>query len=156
MKKIGCLFLVVLLIVGCFCFFSQKTDEQKIEERIDKFTSAYNTGDWEKVVDCLNAKSRNAMKGYTNLLGGVFGKLTGIGLDMTAIFGLGVGVYDGDVMNIELSRIVIVDEDNAIAVGHMHLYKQDAPVYFIMTKEDRDWYIEDMTDTLPERLKNYI
>ena len=98
MRKVGCLFLVIAIIAVCVFLFPQKSNEEQIEATIENFIKAYNQGDFEKAIEYLDAKSRNAMQGYMNLLEGVLGKYAGFEIDMSDLFSMGSAVKRGDAM----------------------------------------------------------
>lgn len=150
MRKVGCLFLVIAIIAVCVFLFPQKSNEEQIEATIENFIKAYNQGDFEKAIEYLDAKSRNAMQGYMNLLEGVLGKYAGFEIDMSDLFSMGIAIKQGDAMSVKISDIRVTGESNAVAVGHMDLYNKDTPIYFIMTREDGKWLISDMTDVAPD------
>ena len=64
------------------------TDEELIRERVETFISAYNEGDMDTVLECLDAKSRNAMEAMLKLLGGIAGSYTGFEIDLKDLFSL--------------------------------------------------------------------
>ncbi len=157
--KLLALLLCFVLLLPCFAACKSKdkldqltppTDEELIRERIQTFLVAYNEGDMETVLTCLDAKSRNAMEAMLNLLGGVAGKFTGIGIDLKDLFSLGVAMTEDDFMKLELGEITIIDDENAVAVTTMNLTGAGVnTIYFKMKYEHDGWYISDMTDKEP-------
>ena len=76
MKRFFALILALILLLPCVASCSKEkeevpTTEELIKERIEQFVTAYNDGDMETVLDCLDAKTRNAFQAMLNLLGGL-------------------------------------------------------------------------------------
>ncbi|MGN1478202.1 MAG: hypothetical protein ACI4XH_00420 [Acutalibacteraceae bacterium] len=137
-------FVVALALVGTGIYFAffHKTDEDKIIERLEAFETAYATGDFDGCLECLDAKSRNALKGIGSL-GSVFG------VDSDAVkgmFSLGVAIEDEQV-KFKVKRIVFVDDSHAQVTADVRTsadaaYKEStSQVDFEMVKENNDWYM---------------
>lgn len=123
-------------------------NEELIRARINAFAKAYNEGDMEKVLECLDAKSRNAMQAMLDLLGGVASKYAGFTIDLKDLFSLGVSITADDFMGLEIQSIVIDDAKKTASVKtSMRLENQTATIYFDMVHEDDDWFIKNMTDS---------
>ena len=122
------------------------SDEDQIKARIETFLTAYNTGDMDKVLECLDAKTRNAFEAWLNILGAVAGKYTGIDIDLSDLFSLGVNTTKGDFMGLTINSINIIDTKNAVVNTTMTLSGQTMTIYFKMLRENGGWYINDMTD----------
>ena len=122
------------------------SDEDQIKARIETFLTAYNTGDMDTVLECLDAKTRNAFEAWLNILGAVAGKYTGIDIDLSDLFSLGVNTTKGDFMGLTINSINITDTKNAVVTTTMTLSGQTMTIYFKMLRENGGWYINDMTD----------
>ena len=122
------------------------TNEELIEERIKTFLTAYNTGDMDAVLKCLDAKTRNAFQAMLNLLGGIAGSYAGFDIDLSDLFSLGVNTTSGDFMGLEITSIDIINETTAVATTNMELSGTSMTIYFDMVYENDGWYISDMTD----------
>lgn len=162
-KTISILLILALtctLLAGCG-LIEPVTDEDLIRERIDTFCKCYNNGDLDGAVDCLCAKTRNTAKGALKLAEGLGGALFGelglpdLGLSMSDLFGLGVGVMgEDDLLNIRITNIKITG-DTAVVTGVMDMnYDLDVgdehvkgptneAVTIKLVKEDGDWYIKE-------------
>ena len=160
--SLGLIF-ALLLITLCSCFdggsskkgggsSKPKTDEEKIEARINEFITAYNDGDMDAVLQCLDATTRNAFQALLNLMGGFVGSQAGFDIDLSDLFSLGVSTAEGDFMELEIRSIAMLDSSNAIATTFMDLNGAESTIYFIMVYEKGGWYIHDMTDTRPANL----
>lgn len=154
-KRIVALLLTVVFAV-CFLFgCKKKTDEELVRERIDTFVTAYNDGDFEGVLACFDAKTRNTLEATFNVMGGLVGGLTGFSFDLGDLFTLGVALMGdgGEVLAIEVSE-VSVDGEQAVAKGQMGFADIGSSsvevVYVILVKEEEDWFIQDMTDEAPQ------
>lgn len=159
MKKFIALFLAVLMISGCFISCKKEdeapTDEELITERIETFLTAYNTGDMEAVLECLDAKTRNTFQAMLNLLGGLAGGAAEFDIDLADLFSLGVGITQGDFMGLEIMDIKVIDSSSAIATTSMRLTGAGVhTIYFEMVYENNGWYIHDMSDCKPGKLEN--
>lgn len=158
-RIIGVVVISCMLVLGlCSCEYivdflkslepEQKTDEQLIEERIDEFATAYNNGDYDGVLECLDTKTRNTYNAMMNVGGALLG---GFGLDMgislSDLFSLGVGFIAVDeVMAFDIHSIEVGDNGTAVvdvtiksAVGGF-----SEKAYFTMKKEKDDWFIRNL------------
>ena len=138
---------VVLLMTLVSCGKIAKSNEELIEERINTFVTAYNSGDMETVLSCFNKKTRNACQAMLNLVEGLVGKGTGLDIDLTDLFALGVSMAPGDFMGLKIDEILVVeDEMRATAVTTMDMVDEgEQTIRFIMVYETDGWYIENMT-----------
>ncbi len=156
MKTLKFLTLILTLMLTISLFFAcgedepesiPKTDEELIEARIEEFVNAYNTGDTEKLLASLDAKSRNTLNAMLGLVGGITDSAIGFNVDLTQLFSLGVGLYEGDFMKLKIGDITVVDSKNAYAKATMTLAESETmPIYFVMLYENDGWYVNDMTD----------
>ncbi len=129
---------------------AQLTNEQLIENRIKEFLTAYNSGDMDATLDCLDAKSRNAMSAMLNVVGGIAGAVVGVDIDLRDLFSLGIAIESDDFMKLQISSISVTDSKNAIATTTMDLTGAGVQtIYFYMVYENDGWYISDMTDRSP-------
>ena len=155
--KLLSLFLAIMLLCSTLASCEEKkqpTAEELIEERITTFLTAYNDGDMEEVLECLDTKSKNKFNALLNVMGGIVGGLTGYSFDLRDLFSLGVTLADGDFMNLSISKIE-VSGDKAVATTQMSLYPSGHQIiYFSMVKENDGWFISDMTDKKNEIITN--
>lgn len=160
MKKFLALLLLIVMALGCFASCKEydnetkipPTNEEFITERIETFLTAYNTGDMEAVLECLDTKTRNAFQAMVNLLGGLAGAAAGFDIDLSDLFSLGVSMTQGDFMELEITAINVIDSSNAIATTVMNLVGAGTQtIYFEMVYENDGWYIHDMTDRKPDK-----
>lgn len=178
LKKILTLFITLIMVLSCFvsCGLNgkiisidssmgeenpsnttQSTNEEMIRDRIELFLTSYNDGDMDSVLQCLNAKTRNAMQAMLNVLGGVangvVNKYTGMGfgINLSDLFSLGVAMVEDDFMKLKITDINVIDQSNAVVTTTMDLTggQGDQNMYFIMVYEKDGWYISDMTDKIP-------
>lgn len=139
----------ILLLISLFstaltaCIF--KSDQQLIEDRMDVFLKAYNSGNFEAVLECLDAKSRNTYKSAFGIGSGLIG-LTGFSVNMSDLFGLSIGLIpDGDALRLENTRIAIKSSTTAVVYATMYYhdletdYSEDVQIKLV--KEDGDWFI---------------
>lgn len=130
-------------------FTPQKTDEELIRERIDTFLTAYNDGDMEEVLNCLDAKSKNTFNALLNVMGGLAGGLTGFSFDLRDLFSLGVAVMDGYSLHFDISGVE-TNGGKAVATATMNTSPTEfSTVYISLIYENDAWYIQDISDNKP-------
>ena len=159
-KKILSLLLALTIALTCLVscenpFKPEPTTEELIEERVNTFLTAYNSGDMETVLECLDAKSRQTFRAMLNILGGLAGGLTGFSVDLSDLFALGVNTTSDDFMKLKITDIKVIDSTNAVVTTTMNLTGSGTQtIYFKMVYENDGWYIHDMTDRKPADLDN--
>lgn len=132
----------MLSTVLCGC----KSDEVKIQERLDAAVFAFNSGDMEGVLDCFDAKTRNVNKAVLGIGDGLLG-MGGIDIGLSSMFALAVGLQsDGELMRVEDVRITISADGMRADVEAVLCYEDtqrafDTPLQITMVKENGDWYI---------------
>jgi len=130
-------------------FTPQKTDEELIRERVDTFLTAYNDGDMEEVLNCLDAKTKNTFNALLNVMGGLAGGLTGFNFDLRDLFSLGVAVMDGYSLRFDISGVEI-NGSKAVATATMNTSPTElSTVYISLIYENDAWYIQDISDNKP-------
>lgn len=152
MKKILkqlCVLLVSILIMLNFTACNMwKSDEELITDRFNMFVLAYNNGDMDAVIECLDTKSQNIINATINIGEGVFSGLTGFDLSSEDLFALGMGFMSEDPLSVQISSIEITSETSAIVNLTMSLKEENMGVeetesgVLKMVKEKGDWYID--------------
>lgn len=137
------LLLCVSLLSACTLF---KSDEELIESRINSFVKAYNSGDMDEVLKCLDTKTRNACQAAINI-GNVFIGKTGYGFQLSDLFGLGASALsEEDLLTLSDITINLVDDTEATVDVTMKYDDTKASTQgsavFTMIKEDDDWFIK--------------
>lgn len=140
----------------CSCYvlellgsIKKPSDKKLVEQRIDEFVTSYNDGDVDEMIESFTAKTRNEFKAALKLFG-VFASVDTYEL-FSSLFTLGVGMSEGDYIEVEIVEIDIED-DEAIVETKLAIpgAKQKAETtYFILEKEDDDWFISDITEDKP-------
>lgn len=162
MHRILAIIVTIIIPITLFtaCLF-QKSDEELIEARINRFLTAYNTGDLDAVIECLDAKTRNTYKSTMNLVENIGGALLGkvtetkIGLnlsdlfDFSDLFGISVGtISEDDILTVDIQEIIIEDETHAtvnVTISYnTNIADLSEDAYFTMLKENGDWYIKNL------------
>lgn len=139
---------IFLLLTSCNVF---KSDEEIIEDRINKFLTEYNSGDYEEVLECFTPKMKNTLKSATGIGDAILGKLTGINLKSSDLFGFGAGILSqDDVLTISDAKLTLENETTATVeciltfknnlIGKSTTQKSS----FIMSKEKNDWLIQNI------------
>lgn len=125
-----------------------KTDEQLIEERIERFAEVYNNGDYDGVLECLDTKTRNTVSAMMNVGAAILGEFGfDMGISLSDLFSLGVGLigddeiltFDIHSIDVQSANLAVVEVTMKSAVGNL----SEAAV-FTMRKEDDDWYIRNL------------
>ena len=170
-KRIVSIILAVILLCASLtsCSMFQKSDEALIAERVAAFLTAYNNGDMEGVLACMDTKTRNRTKASMNLAGGIFGGLTGFNFNVSDLFALEMGIWEDGVLFLNITDINISDKENAVVTTEVNLEKTmecledmfgqwidesstemlkeyTIEIYFAMVYEKDGWYISDMSD----------
>lgn len=150
MKKHGILkfFLVLCLVVSGIILYETmglgKSDRELIEERIEEFTEAYNTGDYEAVLESLDKKTRNTYKAAMNLGESLFSGYTGYGISGGDLFAMGVGTSGfEDLLKFQMDNLSITGEE-ALAEGTLNYGEDQMKINIIFVKEGRNWYIKEI------------
>ena len=155
-KHLSAFFTIILLctlLTSCLSF-PPKTDEELIRECMDAFITAYNTGDAEGCLECLDAKSINAMKSTSSLIGSIGFGIGGFsfGINPLELFGLAVAnASEEDLLDIQILDIEIESDKRAtvytkFAYTDKYNSIQGLDCNIVMTKEDGDWFIKDIVE----------
>lgn len=144
MKKVMVILIVVAVIAVAYYSGFLKSDEAKIEDRMNAFLSAYNSGDMDGVLESLDAKTRNTYKSVLSV-GDTLISMTGVSIKNTDLFALGVGLTEGQTLRFIDMEIDVVSETKATVSATM-LYHDLQESYsknvkFTLVKENGDWYI---------------
>lgn len=144
--KAAALFVLMSFIMAMVCGCSLKSDEEMIEDRMNSFLRAYNSGDMQQVLESLDAQTKSKYQSVMNLGNAVIG-LTGFGISISDLFGLGVGLSGGTVLELEDMEIKIVSDAKAYVTATMNYqgiqesYSQS--IKFTLVKEYDDWFIRE-------------
>ena len=143
-----CLCMLGMLLCSCNLLSKPLSDEEMIENRIDRFLRSYNTGDLEGVLSCMDAKTRKAFQSAINIGQGIAGMLGAGGISLSDLFGLSVGMSENDeLLGVEIYSIKIENESADVIVKMTYAYNGGATheenALFEMLKEDDDWFIRD-------------
>lgn len=139
--------LAVCIFSGCV---SVKSDEQLITDRIQEFTYAYNSGDFEETLKSMDSKTRNTYHAVADVGSSLFSSWSGVSLDYSDLFALGVGVAQTDeLMTIQIESINIEGEEAVAAAQMDYDLGSDygtvsMKIEFELVKEKNDWYIKDL------------
>lgn len=152
MKKVIAIVIALAVVcTGAYFIFFQKSDEEKIVECLEKFETAYASGDLNGCIECFDAKSRNALKGFGTLGSMVQGSVGpfnfNLGGDMfSGLFSIGVATEDEQV-KFTVKKIVFTDDTHARVTADVwtsedYLYAESTTEQtFDMVKENGDWYL---------------
>ena len=134
--------MLIVICSGCL----GKSDEELIRDRMNAFLTAYNSGDLQGVLHCMDAKTRNTYQSALNI-GNVLVGLSGVSIGLEDLFGLGVGLMtEGDLLEFENMEISIRSDTKATVTVTMSYnepgasYSED--VRFTLVKENGDWFIK--------------
>ena len=152
MVKYRKIFVAFMVLSLCFSLLTacsyEKSDEELIESKINKFLQAYNSGDMDGVLECLDAKTKNTVKASMNIGSALIGK-TGFGITFSDLFSLGIGTMsEEDVLTISEKTINIESDVKAtvdVTLGYKDkLSDMQEKAIFTMVKEDDDWFIKNL------------
>lgn len=143
LKILISLILIIGIGTGVYFIFFAKSDELKMVERLEEFEDAYAKGDLSACIDCLDSKSRNALKAF----GSLGSELFDIGDDsLSSLFSIGVAAQD-ERLKFTVKTIKYTDDTHAELTVDLwtsgdYLYKEQTnEVELEMVKEGNDWYI---------------
>lgn len=145
MRKVVPIFIAITVLICVLKGPLGKSDEMMIENRMKEFLNAYNSGDLEGTLACLDAKTRNTYRAALKIGNGLIG-LTGYSIDVADMFSLGIGLMaDGDVLKFDEMVISITSDTKATVSGTVQYCEQGTKyrktVSFELVKEEKDWYI---------------
>lgn len=148
-RRIFGMLTLMLLIFQLFACDFQKSDESMIEARIDEFTTAYNSGDWDGVMKCLDSKTRNTCESLINLSESIGGAAFGVNIKLSDLFSIGVGLIPEDeILRISIVEVIIENEESATVDANLQfndsISDTEETVTISMVKENGDWYIKNM------------
>lgn len=154
MKKIIAAILALALVgTGAYFTFFDKSDDEKIADRLEAIETAYANGDMDAILDCMDTKSRNAYKGLGSLgsmIGGSVGPFSFNlgGSSISSLFSVTVAVEDVSI-KFTIKNIEYTDKTHATVTADLwesenYLYDETTQeVTFEMVKEKNDWYLSD-------------
>lgn len=146
MKKILTVVLAAAIAIFLFLGIGGKTDEEMIADRINAFARAYNSGDMEEAIGCMDAKSRNAYMAALQVGDAIIG-LTGFDIGMTDLFSLGIAIAEeGEAIQFTNLDIEMNSDSDASVRALMYLEgygtEYGKKIAFHMVKENGDWYLD--------------
>lgn len=145
MRKFISVLCLILIIISMVCGCALKSDEELIEERMNTFIKAYNAGDIDAVLECVDAKTRNTYKAVMNIGNSLIG-LSGFQVSISDIFSLGVGIMsDGDILRCDNMDISLDSDRTATVRATIHYQDYEGSysdtVNFTLVKENGQWYL---------------
>ena len=137
--------LVIGGIITCLYFFTDifKSDEDLIRERIEALETAFNDGDMDGVLECLDSQSQVYAEMYMGVMDSFLSEGTGLDMGMGDLFGFAGAM--GDYCTIEVLDIQISGDTALVTVSiTMDMYGtyQSEEGVLPMIKEDDGWYID--------------
>lgn len=149
MKRVVAVALVAALLLSSCSFF--KSDEQKMEDKIEKFITSYNSGDVDGMIDTLDSQSRHVAEASLSIADSLLGSLTGIGISVKDVFSLCINFSDDfDTLKILSFDDFQIEADAATVYvtveGSQAGEESIQQAVFKMVKESRDWYINDFSN----------
>lgn len=136
----------LLALSLCSCgMLDTRTDEEKIRERIEEFSTALNTGDSDGLLDCLDATSRNMYNAVFNITEGIMGGLIGFSINIKDLFALAIGLSGGGMFVMEVQEVQITSDKTAsvtvLATVNINGETETELIPLEMVKEKNDWFI---------------
>ncbi len=147
-----CISIMLICVFATFFLYGcnvGKSDEELINDRIDVFLTAYNSGDYEEVLNCFTGKLKNTLKAATGIGNALMGGITGFDINMADLFGLGAGILsEGDILTVSNIEIMFQDDTTANAETILNFNvngtETSETTTFIMSKENNDWFIKNI------------
>ena len=132
-------FAVVGILLGLWHFgIIGKSDENKIRERLDTFVTAYNHGDFEGILECIEPVRRKQYEAATNIMGGVGSGLLGFNFSISDLMGLGAMLMpEEEKVSLEITRISVLDGGKAI----VYIRDSGSEGELSLIKVGSDWYL---------------
>lgn len=122
-----------------------RSDEKKIQDRLDAFVFALNSGDTDAALECLDAKNRNMLNAALNIGGGLLNSLIGFNIDVKDILALAIGLNSGDLFTANVQDISITSDTKAVAyltlTTQIGGQTESESGTLDLVKEKGDWYI---------------
>lgn len=154
-------FVVAAVAAVVFVFMNYgnvfKSDEELIRERIQAYEDACNNGDYEAMLECMDAQTQALMEVTMGFMDGLFTEGTGMDFGITDMFGL-AGLM-GDYCHIEIKNIAIDGEYATVTVvmsTDVYVHEASAEEAELpMVKEDGDWYIGGLDNMISDRMGLY-
>lgn len=142
--------LITILIICLMCFYTMvgctttKSDEELIESKINQFFKAYNSGDMDSFLECLDCKTRNTYKSAMNIGNALIGK-SGFKIGISDLIGIAVGTMsEEDILTISQINIAIKSETEATVDVTLAYKTEISDIKVTMIKEDNDWFIKNL------------
>lgn len=140
-KKVTVVLIVlVVIVVGAGLIF-HKSDQQLITDRLNTFTTAYNEGNLDQLIDCFDPKTQNTLKAVS----GVAGSL--LGVNVSDLFGLVMGSssFTGvdTTVNISIHDIQLTGKQRAtVDITFICGTLENENCTLHMMKSGWNWYID--------------
>lgn len=118
----------------------------------------YNSGDYEAFMKNFDSRTGSTIESAVGFGEAIFGGATGYGFSYSDMFGLGMALNEGDMMNLgeiqsidiqgDSATVVVTMEMNASMGGYQSSSGEEV-VSFEMVKEDcgflnQDWFVSDL------------
>ena len=151
---IALVFCIILFSYGCNFL---KSDEAIIEERINTLADAYNAGDVDALINCFDSKTRTTVNSALGIGNAVLGKLTGLGISVQDVLGLGAGLAGmeyGDSIEIYSVDNINISGNNAtadVSLSFTDIYSKSkntdsGEISVGLVKENGDWFVKNLKE----------
>ena len=141
-------FLLVLAVVVTVLFLTfNKSDEDRIIDRLKSFESAYNEGNFDKLVGCFDQKTQTTFKSAAGVASSWLG--INVGDMFGLIMGIGPAFTPGDTtiyVTAHKDDIEFFSNTEARVDLTFEFMNSKDDITFFMIKNGLDWYI-DMQET---------
>lgn len=144
LKKVICIFCIFLsfMMTGCS---SVKSNEDLIQDKLEKFCVSYNAGDLEPVLKCFDSETRRLYETAVKIGNGIASNEWGI--ELSDLFSLGSALSED--ATIENLNITVINIDGQEASIEGDLYLGDGvicQVEIAMVEENGDWFMQEIND----------
>lgn len=140
---------IVFAIISVLITAFGKSDEDKILDSLNNYAEAFNTGDFDGMMECFSSELRRKAQAMTNIGEGIGSSILGVsGIGVNDIFAFNSEEM-GTTMKIEVNSINITGKNEAAVDLTMHLTERylfehteqgDMTIYFV--KEKGKWLID--------------
>ncbi|MGN0572983.1 MAG: hypothetical protein ACI4IX_03495 [Acutalibacteraceae bacterium] len=161
MKKIISFILIAVVAIGCYKIYTEKiaseaeflsksgSDEERIEDTIEKYVKSYNEGDFDSLVKCCTGRYKNDLNAQMGLgssvLSGIISKLTSGFINLgdnglKNLWSMGTA-YAGIDMEVQKISFISENEAEVKAIFFEKDWNRETTVYLLMQKEKEIWYV---------------
>lgn len=144
LKKVICIFCIFLFFMMAGCE-SVKSNEELIQDKLEKFCVSYNAGDLEQVLTCFDSETRRLYEAAVKIGNGIASNEWG--MELSDLFSLGSAMSeDATIENLNIA-LINIEKREAFVEGQMYLGDGvKCQVEITMIQENGDWFLQEVND----------